>query len=564
MAFDPDHVPFSRRGSYLACSLNADGDDRRFFVRNVRGDVPHDRVFRLDLGGAPYAIEAAPARMELSSAAGDVDVSFEAPSLLRFEGDCPITLSTYVPSEADPYQRPYVVRTGEAACRVNAYSHLSKYRLTAREGDLTIEAPWNGQDSPHVSVTATPDSNGTVTLTLEEYRDEPRWIDSDATPDVAPPGAAFERWLAGIPSVPQEFADTRRLAGYILWASTVAAERRLDREAVYMSKNWMTSVWSWDHCFNALALADGHPELAWDQFALPFDFQTETGALPDSVNDAVVERNFVKPPIHGLTLRLLRERSDAVGRGKLAAIYEPLTRWTEWWFDHRDHDGDGIPAYHHGNDSGWDNGTTFLVEPPVEAPDLAAFLVLQLEELATVADHLGKAAAADRYGDRASTLLDRLLDHSWTGERFLAPHSGTHETVAAGDSLQSFLPLVLGDRLPADVRERLLAGVAEEGRFLAPHGPATEALSSSHYEQDSYWRGPVWAPSTMLLVEGLAASGEHDLAIDVSRRFCRAVAESGFAENLDPESGEGYRDRAYTWTASVFLVLAHEYLQEGR
>jgi hypothetical protein len=39
--------------------------------------------------------------------------------------------------------------------------------------------------------------------------------------------------------------------------------------------------------------------------------------------------------------------------------------------------------------------------------------------------------------------------------------------------------------------------------------------------------------------------------------MCR---ENGFAENYDALTGVLRRDPAYTWTASVFLCLAHEYL----
>jgi hypothetical protein len=31
---------------------------------------------------------------------------------------------------------------------------------------------------------------------------------------------------------------------------------------------------------------------------------------------------------------------------------------------------------------------------------------------------------------------------------------------------------------------------------------------------------------------------------------------SGFAENFDALTGNGLRDRAYTWTAAAYLVLA--------
>lgn len=51
-------------------------------------------------------------------------------------------------------------------------------------------------------------------------------------------------------------------------------------------------------------------------------------------------------------------------------------------------------------------------------------------------------------------------------------------------------------------------------------------------------------------------SGEQTLAREIARRFCRLCATSGFAENFDARTGQPLCDRAYTWTASVFLLLA--------
>ena len=64
----------------------------------------------------------------------------------------------------------------------------------------------------------------------------------------------------------------------------------------------------------------------------------------------------------------------------------------------------------------------------------------------------------------------------------------------------------------------------------------------------------------MLIVDGLNSIGRVDWAIEVSRRFCNMVSKHGMAENFDAIAGDGLCDLAYTWTSSVFLVLAHEYL----
>jgi putative isomerase len=56
--------------------------------------------------------------------------------------------------------------------------------------------------------------------------------------------------------------------------------------------------------------------------------------------------------------------------------------------------------------------------------------------------------------------------------------------------------------------------------------------------------------------------GEEELARDIACKFCELVAQGGMAENFDALSGEPLRDRAYTWTASVFLSLASEFLPQ--
>lgn len=124
---------------------------------------------------------------------------------------------------------------------------------------------------------------------------------------------------------------------------------------------------------------------------------------------------------------------------------------------------------------------------------------------------------------------------------------------------QGYLPLILGEKLPQELRRSLIRNLMEKD-FLTPYGFATEAYTSSLYDPDGYWRGPIWAPPTLFLVEGLYKSGEENLAKDVAERFCKMVKRSGFAENYDALTGEGLRDQAYTWTASIFLILLKEYL----
>ncbi|TGU97327.1 hypothetical protein EN829_059445, partial [Mesorhizobium sp. M00.F.Ca.ET.186.01.1.1] len=241
----------------------------------------------------------------------------------------------------------------------------------------------------------------------------------------------------------------------------------------------------------------------------------------DFINDRYALWNCCKPPIHGWTLGWMLGRNEDVTDEMLTAIYEPLCRWTDWWFRYRDDDQDGIPQYNHGYDCGWDNSTVFLDGTPIESPDLPAYLVLQMDVLAGVAKRLGRDDEAQAWEEKSEATLQRLLAQHWDGKKFFATRSGSDQP-ARGDSLICYMPLVLGEKLPEAMREQMIADVQQ--RFLTDHGLATESPASPFYRSDGYWLGPIWAPVTMLLVDGLRRAGEQKLSQEIARRFCRMAA----------------------------------------
>jgi glycogen debranching enzyme len=186
------------------------------------------------------------------------------------------------------------------------------------------------------------------------------------------------------------------------------------------------------------------------------------------------------------------------------------------------------------------------------AADLAAYLILQLAELRTLAAELGRPEEARQWGHERETVRKALLGTLWQGSRFVARTAGTGRLRASG-SLLDLMPIVLGADLPPDIGAELAAGIE---RHLTEHGLATEPIDSPDYTADGYWRGPIWAPPTVLIEDGLRRAGLIDLADTISQRFRALCERSGFAENFDATTGAGLRDRAYTWTASSYLILA--------
>lgn len=140
--------------------------------------------------------------------------------------------------------------------------------------------------------------------------------------------------------------------------------------------------------------------------------------------------------------------------------------------------------------------------------------------LSELVDNLGKDAEARLWEEEAEELKERFIKELWKKEKFTAIKVDSKEYIEDGKSLILMMPIVLGSRLPENIKSKLLEELKKEGQYLSPYGLATEAMDSKYYKENGYWLGPIWAPVMMLVV-----------------------------------------DPAFTWTSSAFLILANEYLK---
>ena len=562
---DLHQTPYSCRGSYLALSyLNANhqgrGNAEGLHLRTIHNCTITPLIARLDLHWNGTSAECTAllddAALTLQRGDDKVEVCFADDRTLLFRGGpgCKLTLDFL--TDNGPYDYIYpLLHEGRTLYMANCYKNNCQYLLVPQKGQCKLDQQWEESSSLwsrlHFS-----GEEGFLFALLEI---ETEWNQQLPCPDFDTARQrmtkAFRAFCDALPALPEQYCEMGTLAAYIDWSCLVRPGGFLQREGMLMSKNWMTNVWSWDHCFNALAMAKGHPDLAWDAYIIMADHQDVSGRLPDSISDQHVIWNYCKPPIHGWALRRLME-SMSLTPAQLEEAYQFLTRWTKWWMTYRRRDG--LYYYNHGNDSGWDNSTAFSLLPPVATPELQAFMIVQMEVLSDLARQLHNESDAQHWQAEASAHLGFFLKRCFRDDLPVAIQLSTGQIVE-NESLLPYEILVLGDRLPEAVRKKVIELVSSE-KFLTAHGFATESPASPFYRDDGYWRGPIWAPSTMLMLDGLEKCGETALVKEVARRFVDMTAASGFAENFDALTGKGLRDLAYTWTASVALVLVRDYL----
>lgn len=567
--FDVREVPFSYFGSWFALSPVI-GQARRAEDLHL---VSHQQGMHAVLALTPVSrdgrrletrIDATAGTLAWLAEAGRIEAAYAGADTIRVRGTGASLRISAAAATLTPFSGTYLYRDPvDGAFVYTSYETGRRCRVTVLDGIGAIEGDQAlGEATRAVTVGATHGSDAYWEIAIEEYQAgrEPYRADGVAFESVAQAAEdAFRAFADRIAPWRDEHTPAAELAAYVLWSATVAPAGFLARPAVLMSKHWMDKVWSWDHCFNALALAQGEPELAWHQFCLPFDHQDPHGALPDSVAHSEVLYNYVKPPIHGWALGLLLPALAAsLKLDDLEQAHDRLERWCGYWLSRRA-PGSLLPHYHHGNDSGWDNATTFDTARVVESADVAAFLVLQMRQLAAVAERLGRNDNAEQWRAQAQVVQSAMIKQLWTGDRFAARDLATGRLNPSA-SLLDAMPIVLGADLPTAIHTALARQIEAH---LGEHGPATERLDSPHYSSDGYWRGPIWAPSTVLIEDGLRRAGHTGLADEISRRFRALCESSGFAENFDAVSGAGQRDRAYTWTASSYLILARDALRRA-
>ncbi|MFZ4188354.1 MGH1-like glycoside hydrolase domain-containing protein [Streptomyces pseudogriseolus] len=320
---------------------------------------------------------------------------------------------------------------------------------------------------------------------------------------------------------------------------------------------------------------------------------------------------IVQPPVHALAAWLVHcaDPAESARRGFLARVMPRLTAWHDYLLTRRDLGGGGLAAVVHPWEPGMDNSPAWdralaRVEPAdgafrradldhgdpadrptdldygryvrlasayreagyddratghrfaLEDPGFNALLVTGELALARMADHLGQDGA--RHRERAAELTRRLVDRLWddTAGIFRA-RDLADDTLVDHRGVAGLLPLVVPG-LPADL-VRALTDTLDGPHF---HAPATglvpsDDLTGPTFHPTRYWRGPAWFNTAWLVERGLRTHGRHARARTLREALVREAGRTGFAEYVDPLTGEGRGARQFSWTAALALDLLH-------
>lgn len=577
-------TPYSRRGSYMSFANDNNGVNVRgksslwlcnsrslgYAMTSMASPNNYRQVLLQPISqGLPAAafINTTPYEVILETAQGSLRFCLGEKKLMMAYGTDGLTLRVTPPPLRFP--GPTSIPLLDAAGRRMIEFNMTNLVITPIAG--TIKA------GP-MFLDILPDENGVLQVAFD---------DCPFDPDLRPVGdypsyeacvssvrEDFDSFCAEImPELPAPYEEKRLQALWQTWNMMVGPDDENDyhRPMVKMIHCIFEQAFAWQMPMQAACLKR-NPKLAWDVFCSCFQFQDRNGRLADAVPyKDVPGRPAMKPPVQGMMLLWLMENGvvDAADPSdeEKRWLLERMIRATDYYFRYRDCDRDGLCEYFKALETGWEDAPQYKLGMPLAGPDLNAFLALQLEAIARFGSRCGMPEEEQAgYLRRSREMVNRIVSSFWDGEGWFAFNCETKKHSDC-DNISLYLPLVLGERLPKEIREKSIARIFREGGFDTPYGLASEALDSKYY-RGGFCSGSVITPAQFFLCLALEACGRRDLAEQVGRKYCAALKEHGFYHIYNALSGQ--EDRTLTaygerglfwsaWTSSCYFFLADRY-----
>jgi glycogen debranching enzyme len=358
-----------------------------------------------------------------------------------------------------------------------------------------------------------------------------------------------------------------------------------------------------------------NPEIADEEYFPSAGRWNCAEVAPDSPA-GVRTSGIAQPPVHAIAAQRAVQASGPERRTQVAReAFGPLFEWHRYLLSVRDPEGSGLVTIVHpwesfDNSPRWDAALEAIdVDPdrlaPYERSDLTVvadtsqrpskdeydrylWLMDRLIDVGYRVDE-GYSSLPFRIKDvffsailvaaneallRIAPLADATIEQleiieSWVdrGRRGLARQWNDERTmccdfdlVAERDvcirTIASYAPLIAGG-VNVERREALLSSWNSTDMLGHPDLrwklPPSTSPSEPAFDARAYWRGPVWPVMNWLFWWALERSGAQEDADWLKAEGMRQIQEIGFAEYVEPFTGEPLGSMDQSWTAAVML-----------
>lgn len=200
--------------------------------------------------------------------------------------------------------------------------------------------------------------------------------------------------------------------------------------------------------------------------------------------------------------------------------------------------------------------------------DFTAQMALYAKHLSFIAKEIGMEADIPVYEAFRKEVREAINAHCWSEK------DGFYYDLAYGEQVErrhiGMYWMLLAELVPEDRMERFVAYLKDPNEFYRKTPlPALSAADPDYVGWGDYWLGGVWAPTSYMVIKGLSASGQEDLAQELAEITYSRVGEvfeatGTFWENYAPDLisyGMPAKRDFCGWTGLVPIALYKEYIE---
>ncbi|MDR1589867.1 MAG: hypothetical protein LBS51_06705 [Oscillospiraceae bacterium] len=535
-------------GLYITASSHGSTIRRKGLLRLIptRGGEPADYTYR-----------AAPEKLTIESGDGVIEIILDGDDSVRIRGR---GLGLRFFTRMEFMEGAATLPDGTVCLEIfGIYFVGGSFYFRRLDGGITLDAAYNNQTCRTESATVEliPSENGTFETAIfsinpNEYEIESYKPFDECLAEIEGDFDAFRRRYGA--------EDTRlaALCEYLLWISyqdmdRLSAAPNLKADMIFSGRIRDVLAKMFHQPLHSLAVADSRAALGilLDAFA----------HISDRMLPTEVSRNRILfgafPPAFGLALLELIKRpgAETLPTEQLRALYDGMAEHFGWWRTARSL-GENSFSYNMPRECGYDAATYALCDFPLETPDLYAWLILYAEALAALAAAAG-LGGADEWTACAKGLLDTLISELWDGDSFVCRGALSGRVFKCGSAL-TYLPIILGERLPREIAAKLAADLGDGAKFMSGRGFLSESREGPYFSAGESGRGAVDLPLQAVLILGLCAAGHGDTAAAAAAAVISAAETFGVRDVIVPDGEQPARapaDNGDSAAASALLAI---------
>lgn len=362
--------------------------------------------------------------------------------------------------------------------------------------------------------------------------------------------------------------------------------------------------WLWDSCFHAIVLSILEPEAAKKELLSLVSRQFPDGMIPHIIfwkqkllsphqiawrwgKDDMT--SITQPPMLAYAAWEIHRR--APDKAFLEKIYPSLLSYYTWLVKTRD------PRHHHlagiinPDESGEDNSPRF--DAPLDAPSNISFaghffmrrklveanrvcnfdaelcmsktfwvkdvpfnsiLIRNLQVLGHIASYLGHKAGEHFAMQQHGLYKEAMRRHLFRDGVFWSAWGKDYTPIRVA-TWAHFAPLFADIYTQEEAKELVDTHLRDTTTFRSNYGIRTVSKEEPSYRPDNFWRGPIWFAPHWFIYKGLRAYNLKDEARFFTNANMNLLERHGFREYFNPETGQAYGAKNFTWGALTLDML---------